>query len=199
MLTRKQHELLVFIHDRLIQTGISPSFDEMRRGLRLRSKGNIHRLIRALEERGFLSRRRNRARALTVLRLPENVRAESRSTDGTRTVGIELSRNSSDMDPPKSGFSSYHAGDIRMVNLPPGSRIAASRAVEVPHLASGRRAVQASLVVKAYSDTTIGHFNNSARWFLNANLQAEPSCGSNAPLNNTRPIFVDWQSRRDKV
>jgi repressor LexA len=72
MLTRRQHELLSFIDDRLKQTGISPSFDEMKDALRLRSKAGIHRLVTALEERGFLARRRNRARALEVLRLPEN-------------------------------------------------------------------------------------------------------------------------------
>ncbi len=71
MLTRKQHELLSFIDRHLRQTGFSPSFDEMKDALNLRSKSGIHRLISALEERGFLSRRHHRARALEVLRLPE--------------------------------------------------------------------------------------------------------------------------------
>lgn len=71
MLTAKQHELLVFIDDRLKENGISPSFDEMREALDLRSKSGVHRLISALEERGFLRRLANRARALEVLKLPE--------------------------------------------------------------------------------------------------------------------------------
>nr|WP_321985456.1 transcriptional repressor LexA [uncultured Lichenicoccus sp.] len=71
MLTRKQHELLGFIDRHLKETGFSPSFDEMKDALNLRSKSGIHRLISALEERGFLSRRHHRARALEVLRLPD--------------------------------------------------------------------------------------------------------------------------------
>ena len=73
MLTAKQRELLMFIDQRLGQTGISPSFDEMREALDLKSKSGVHRLISALEERGFIRRLPNRARALEVLRLPEAV------------------------------------------------------------------------------------------------------------------------------
>jgi repressor LexA len=75
MLTRKQHELLVFIDRHLKATGFSPSFEEMKEALHLKSKSGIHRLISALEERGFLSRRHNRARALEVVRLPDDVAA----------------------------------------------------------------------------------------------------------------------------
>ncbi len=71
MLTAKQHELLVFIHDRLGTSGVSPSFDEMREALELKSKSGVHRLISALEERGFIRRLPNRARALEVVKLPE--------------------------------------------------------------------------------------------------------------------------------
>ncbi len=71
MLTRKQSELLRFIHERLKETGVPPSFDEMKDALDLRSKSGIHRLIMALEERGFIRRLPNRARALEVLKLPE--------------------------------------------------------------------------------------------------------------------------------
>ncbi len=71
MLTRKQHELLSFIDDHLTRTGFSPSFEEMKEALQLRSKSGIHRLISALEERGFLKRRHHRARALEVVRRPE--------------------------------------------------------------------------------------------------------------------------------
>jgi len=71
MLTAKQHELLLFIDKRLTQSGISPSFDEMREALELKSKSGVHRLISALEERGFIRRLPNRARALEVVKLPE--------------------------------------------------------------------------------------------------------------------------------
>jgi repressor LexA len=71
MLTRKQNELLRFIHERLRETGVPPSFDEMKDALDLKSKSGIHRLITALEERGFIRRLPNRARALEVVRLPE--------------------------------------------------------------------------------------------------------------------------------
>ncbi|MGQ3674687.1 transcriptional repressor LexA [Xanthobacter sp. TB0139] len=73
MLTRKQYELLRFIHERVTETGVPPSFDEMKDALDLRSKSGIHRLITALEERGFIRRLPNRARALEVVRLPETV------------------------------------------------------------------------------------------------------------------------------
>ena len=71
MLTRKQHELLSFIQERLKQDGVPPSFDEMKDALDLRSKSGIHRLIMALEERGFIRRLPNRARAIEVVRVPE--------------------------------------------------------------------------------------------------------------------------------
>ena len=71
MLTAKQQELLNFIHDRLSATGVSPSFDEMREALELKSKSGVHRLISALEERQFIRRLPNRARALEVVRMPE--------------------------------------------------------------------------------------------------------------------------------
>src|SRR6267378_6001524 len=71
MLTRKQFELLRFIHERLKEAGVPPSFDEMKDALDLRSKSGIHRLITALEERGFIRRLPNRARAIEVIKLPE--------------------------------------------------------------------------------------------------------------------------------
>ncbi|WP_322991080.1 MULTISPECIES: transcriptional repressor LexA [unclassified Hoeflea] len=72
MLTRKQHELLLFIHERMKESGIPPSFDEMKDALNLASKSGIHRLITALEERGFIRRLPNRARALEVIKLPDS-------------------------------------------------------------------------------------------------------------------------------
>jgi repressor LexA len=71
MLTKKQHELLMFIHERIKESGVSPSFDEMKEALDLASKSGIHRLITALEERGFLRRLPHRARALEVVKLPQ--------------------------------------------------------------------------------------------------------------------------------
>ncbi|MFN3230143.1 MAG: transcriptional repressor LexA [Asticcacaulis sp.] len=71
MLTKKQHELLMFIHERIKESGVSPSFDEMKEALDLASKSGIHRLITALEERGFLRRLPHRARALEVVKLPD--------------------------------------------------------------------------------------------------------------------------------
>src|SRR3984957_6980819 len=73
MLTRKQYELLMFIHERIRETGVPPSFDEMKDALDLKSKSGIHRLITALEERGFLRRMEKRARALEVIKLPDNM------------------------------------------------------------------------------------------------------------------------------
>ncbi|MDB5477113.1 MAG: SOS-response transcriptional repressor, LexA [Phenylobacterium sp.] len=75
MLTRKQHELLMFIHERIQESGVSPSFDEMKDALGLASKSGIHRLITALEERGFMRRQAHRARALEVIKLPSQATA----------------------------------------------------------------------------------------------------------------------------
>jgi repressor LexA len=72
MLTKKQHQLLLFIRDRMSRDGVAPSFDEMKEALKLQSKSGIHRLIMALEERGFLRRLPHRARALEVIKLPDN-------------------------------------------------------------------------------------------------------------------------------
>src|ERR1700710_2867486 len=72
MLTRKQYELLRFISERLKESGVPPSFDEMKDALELRSKSGIHRLITALVERGFIRRLPHRARAIEVIKLPEN-------------------------------------------------------------------------------------------------------------------------------
>ncbi len=71
MLTRKQHELLTYIHEHLAANGVSPSFEEMKEALELKSKSGVHRLISALEERGFIRRLPNRARALEVMRMPD--------------------------------------------------------------------------------------------------------------------------------
>ena len=88
MLTRKQYDLLMFIHNRTLRDGVSPSFDEMKEALDLRSKSGIHRLITALEERGFIRRLAHRARAIEVVRLPENM-ADNRPRRGFTPSVIE--------------------------------------------------------------------------------------------------------------
>ena len=94
MLTRKQHELLRYINERLSQDGVSPSFDEMKDALGLKSKSGIHRLITALEERGFIRRLAHRARAIEIVKLPE---ALGKSTGFTPRV-IEGSRRAAPRD-----------------------------------------------------------------------------------------------------
>lgn len=88
MLTRKQHELLMFINTHLEATGFSPSFDEMKAALDLKSKSGIHRLITALEERGFLRRRAHRARALEVVKLPQVIASPPLETTMSRTANV---------------------------------------------------------------------------------------------------------------
>lgn len=89
MLTRKQHELLMFIHERIKETGVSPSFDEMKEALDLASKSGIHRLITALEERGFIRRLAHRARALEVVKMPDQASAGGRARGPFRPDVIE--------------------------------------------------------------------------------------------------------------
>lgn len=91
MLTRKQHDLICFIQDRLSESGVSPSFEEMKEALSLKSKSGVHRLISALEERGYLRRLPNRARALEVLKVPE--RAEPKRAAPARTRAVPQPAN----------------------------------------------------------------------------------------------------------
>jgi repressor LexA len=118
MLTAKQHELLLFIQRKLEETGISPSFEEMKEALDLKSKSGVHRLISALEERGFIRRLPNRARALEVTRQPEDV------TSGKRAPANDLvSRVAT---PPKAAPAA--ANDI--VEIPLHGKIAAGVPIE---------------------------------------------------------------------
>jgi repressor LexA len=121
MLTRKQFELLKFIHERLKESGIPPSFDEMKDALDLRSKSGIHRLITALEERGFIRRLPNRARAIEVIKLPDQVGQGFGRRGFTPSViegNLGKARTSSDED---SG---------RPVSIPMMGRIAAGTPIE---------------------------------------------------------------------
>ena len=111
MLTRKQHELLIYIHERLSETGVSPSFEEMKDALDLKSKSGVHRLISALEERGFIRRLPNRARALEVLRMPE-----------IKSAGVAEGRGAFATAPPRP------AND--MLESPLHGRIAAGTPIE---------------------------------------------------------------------
>jgi repressor LexA len=88
MLTRKQHELLLYIDSQLAKTGVSPSFEEMKEALDLKSKSGVHRLISALEERGFIRRLANRARALEVLKMPETRAAAPASPPQAANDGV---------------------------------------------------------------------------------------------------------------
>ena len=121
MLTRKQHELLMFIHERIKETGVSPSFDEMKEALDLASKSGIHRLITALEERGFLRRLPHRARALEVVKLPEQATAAAppKGRAAFRPTLVETERGSS---------ATMAANDVREV--PVLGRIAAGTPIE---------------------------------------------------------------------
>lgn len=114
MLTRKQHELVCFIDDRLRDTGVSPSFEEMREALELKSKSGVHRLISALEERAFIRRLPNRARALEVLRMPE--RAEKKAPAKVAKLAPPVA------PPPRA------ANDV--VDIPLHGRIAAGMPIE---------------------------------------------------------------------
>ncbi|MDP1731222.1 MAG: transcriptional repressor LexA [Devosia sp.] len=132
MLTRKQHELLMFIHERMKESGIPPSFDEMKDALDLRSKSGIHRLITALEERGFIRRLPNRARALEVIRLPDSMnpslggrkaRFEPNIIDGNLGKVAAM--------PPRSAPPAQATPELgRPVTVPVMGRIAAGTPIE---------------------------------------------------------------------
>ena len=123
MLTRKQYELLRFINERLKEAGVPPSFDEMKDALDLRSKSGIHRLITALEERGFIRRLPNRARAIEVIKLPE-LQAAGAGRRGFTPSVIEGNLG-------KGRGSSGHAEDgERPVAVPVMGRIAAGTPIE---------------------------------------------------------------------
>ena len=123
MLTEKQKELLLFIHDRMQERGVPPSFDEMKDALDLKSKSGIHRLITALVERGFIRRLPHRARAIEVIKLPEN---QAPAAGEIRPRGFQPSVIEGS-GPPRSNFSTppSHIIDARTVSIPVMGRIAA--------------------------------------------------------------------------
>jgi len=130
MLTKKQHELLVFIHSRLSEGAVSPSFDEMKDALNLRSKSGIHRLISGLEERGFIRRLAHRARALEVIRLPDGslpppFREREKEKERSKFSPTVIK---ADFKGPLTGASS--TAEAETVQLPLYGRIAAGTPIE---------------------------------------------------------------------
>ena len=120
MLTRKQHELIRFIQTRLEETGVSPSFEEMKEALDLKSKSGVHRLISALEERGFIRRLPNRARALEVLRQPDDV----------TTITARAAANSNSALTPLRPAATKPAAANDVIEIPLHGRIAAGVPIE---------------------------------------------------------------------
>jgi repressor LexA len=131
MLTRKQYELLVYIDRHLKQTGFSPSFEEMKDALNLKSKSGIHRLISALEERGYLARRHHRARALDILRLPDNMLQREildEPEDVEESQGFVPNVIRGDFTQRLPGVRT--ASDVGAIQLPMYGRIAAGLPIE---------------------------------------------------------------------
>lgn len=122
MLTRKQHELLMYINEYINETGTSPSFEEMKDALDLKSKSGIHRLILGLEERGFIRRLPHRARALDVLKLPDTATAESKLGG----AGSNVVRGDFKPQEPKARFGN----DAETTQVPLYGRIAAGTPIE---------------------------------------------------------------------
>jgi len=154
MLTRKQHELLTFIDRHLRSTGFSPSFEEMKDALKLKSKSGIHRLITALEERGFIRRRAHRARALEVLRLPDAAvaRAAPQPAAGPQPLPPREGEPAFTPNVIRGNFQPVLAGAARMaeavaaVQLPLYGRIAAGAPIEALRDASSTVEVPAALL-----------------------------------------------------
>ncbi len=126
MLTKKQHELLLYINDQITETGVSPSFDEMKDALGLRSKSGIHRLITALEEREFIRRLPNRARALEVVRLPDEMAAANTPQPRGFSPSV-VAGNFRSRARPAPAATASHEG---MTELPVLGRIAAGTPIE---------------------------------------------------------------------
>jgi len=123
MLTRKQHQLLLYLHEYLTEHGVSPSFDEMKEALDLKSKSGIHRLVTGLEERGFIRRLAHRARAVEILRLPDDVAAEQTRRPGFQPNVIEGRFREALPGAPAPG-------DAEAIQIPLYGRIAAGTPIE---------------------------------------------------------------------
>ncbi|WP_299131535.1 transcriptional repressor LexA [uncultured Amaricoccus sp.] len=138
MLTRKQYDLLHFIHNRLQKDGVPPSFDEMKEALDLRSKSGIHRLITALEERGFIRRLAHRARAIEIVKLPETLESGGA---GFQPAVIDGGR-------PERPAAALHV-EVGSIELPVMGRIAAGTPIEAIQQVSRNIAVPASMLASS--------------------------------------------------
>ena len=145
MLTRKQYELLVYLDKELRKKGVSPSFDEMKDALGLKSKSGIHRLITGLEERGFIRRLPHRARAIEVLRLPDNMDGPVAKA-GQKTIGKRFAANVIEGDFKLAGVSPV--ADSESVQLPLYGRIAAGTPIEALRDHSNAIGIPADMIGK---------------------------------------------------
>jgi repressor LexA len=161
MLTRKQLDLLRFIHERVQRDGVSPSFDEMKAALDLRSKSGIHRLITALEERGFIRRLAHRARAIEIVRLPESLGGEAGAGPEARV--IDGGGPSAEPAAGARGLEVEAAAVPLMGRIAAGTPIAAiqnpEREVGVPRDMLGRGREHYALQVKGDSMIDAGIFD----------------------------------------
>ena len=112
MLTKKQYELLIFIDDKLRNSGVSPSFDEMKEALDLKSKSGIHRLITGLEERGFIRRLPHRARALEVIKLPKNFPTRPPQDDRSNIIKGDFRAKNQQLSPANDSLEIPFLGKI---------------------------------------------------------------------------------------
>lgn len=142
MLTRKQYELLTYIDERLRETGISPSYDEMKDALGLRSKSGIHRLITGLEERGFIRRLPHRARALEVLKLPENMEGMAPVLPTRRKTGFSPNVITGQFAMPGAPVEA----EMESLQLPLYGRIAAGTPIEALRDSSSTISVPAGML-----------------------------------------------------
>jgi len=133
MLTRKQHELLLFINKRLSEDGVSPSFDEMKEALGLASKSGVHRLVSALEERGFIRRLAHRARALEVLKMPGGSQPAAPADTGSNVVEAPFGRTPA-------------PSEERNIEVPVLGRIAAGVPIEAIQHETDRLSVPSAMV-----------------------------------------------------
>lgn len=168
MLTRKQYDLLHFIHGRLQKEGIPPSFDEMKEALDLRSKSGIHRLITALEERGFIRRLAHRARAIEIVKLPDSLDAAAPGFQPALIAGGRPER-------PASALL-VESGSIE---LPVMGRIAAGTPIEAIQHVSRNIAVPTSMLASA------GHHYA---------LEVKGDSMINAGINNGDVVVIQEQS-----
>lgn len=173
MLTRKQYDLLQFIHKRLQRDGVPPSFDEMKDALDLRSKSGIHRLITALEERGFIRRLAHRARAIEIIKLPEGMEEQSfspRVIDGDRAARPSAARPSAPAPAPVPVSAA--------VELPVMGRIAAGTPIAAIQEISHNIAVPAAML------------RNSARHYA---LTVKGDSMIEAGINNGDVVVIQEQ------